>query len=201
MIYPVVTQVHIPAGTVGPDPVDFDVRCFLIPHPDGLLLVDTGRSETPSAITARLTGLGATWADVSDVILTHDHVDHVGGLAEVRSFAPRAAVWGSPRDHYEGEIRPVEEGQSLRGLSVLETPGHTPGHLCLIFDDEDILLVGDAIGAMGGRLYRPPADVTADAAAAEKSLHRIAQYAAGRVVFSHGAEIADPADAIRSLLG
>ncbi|MBO3750173.1 MBL fold metallo-hydrolase [Streptosporangiaceae bacterium NEAU-GS5] len=201
MIHPVATQVHIPAGMVGPDPMDYEVRCFLIDHRDGLLLVDTGLAETPPLITAKLAAIGATWSDVTDVVLTHEHPDHVGGLADVRSLASRATVWASAHDRYEGEIRPVEEGQGIRGLSVLETPGHTPGHLCLIFDDEDILLVGDALGTMHGELYRAPAVFTADPVTAEKSLHRIAQYATGRVVFSHGAEIADPGAAIRTLLG
>jgi glyoxylase-like metal-dependent hydrolase (beta-lactamase superfamily II) len=200
MIHPVVTDVHVPAGMAGPDPMDFEVRCFLIPHPNGLLLVDTGMPDTPAALTAKLGELGATWSDVTDVVLTHHHPDHVGGLAEVRSLAPHATVRGSANDHYEGEIRPVAEGDTVRGVQVLETPGHTPGHICLIAEDGGALLIGDALGVLNGVLGRAPAPFTADPETAEKSLHRIAGIATGRVLFSHGAEVADPADAIRALL-
>ena len=40
-VEPVVMDVHLPAGVAGPDPLSFDVRCFLVPHASGVVLIDT----------------------------------------------------------------------------------------------------------------------------------------------------------------
>jgi glyoxylase-like metal-dependent hydrolase (beta-lactamase superfamily II) len=66
-------------------------------HGTGLVLVDTGLPTTPATFGGTLHDLGATWGDVTDVVVSHGHSDHVGGLAEVIQLAPHAAVWGSAR--------------------------------------------------------------------------------------------------------
>jgi glyoxylase-like metal-dependent hydrolase (beta-lactamase superfamily II) len=192
----VITPVHLPAGMVGPDAMDFDVRCFLLT----LILIDTGLPTSPDAIGLGLHEGSATWADVTDVILTHAHPDHVGGLAQVRGLAPAATVWGSGQDHYDGTVRDITEGDSVRGVSVLATPGHTPGHLSLFVEDSGALFIGDLVGSDHGRITRAPAPFTADAAQAEQSLRRLATLRASRLIFSHGAEIDDPQSALTALL-
>ena len=199
MIHPVVIDMHIPAGMLGPDPVDMDVRCFVVPHGSGVVLVDTGVEPDPGRIEAGLAAAGAAWADVSDVVLTHNHPDHVGGLAEVRRRARQATVWGGA-DEYDGPVSMVEDGDRVRELRALTAPGHTPGHLCLLDEDSGALLVGDAVGNVGGTVARAPTMFTADAETAERSLHRIAEAGPERMVFSHGAEVADPLAGLRSLL-
>ncbi len=199
MIHCVAVDAHLPAGVAGPEPMDFDVRCFLVPHGTGLVLVDTGLPETVALLTRTLRDLGAGWGEVSDVVLTHHHPDHTGGLAGVRELAPHAVVWASPHDRYEGPVRPVGEGTPVRGLRVVETPGHTPGHLSLLTDD-GVLLVGDCLGTHDGRLIRPPHPFTTDAALAEKSLHKIACLDWTNLLFAHGEPIDRPADALETLL-
>ncbi len=54
---------------------------------------------------------------------------------------------------------------------------------------------------LGSSLSRGLAPFTADAEQAEKSLRRIAELQFDRVLFGHGGEIANPAEALRSLLG
>ncbi len=87
-IEPVVMDVHFPAGVAGPNPLDFDVRCFLVPRASGLVLVDTAMPGSAALIEAALDRLGAGWTDISDVVLTHHHPDHVGGLTEVMARSP-----------------------------------------------------------------------------------------------------------------
>ena len=194
-IHPVVIDVHLPAGVVGPDPMDFDVRCFLVTHQSGITLVDTGMPGSTQAIAAALTDAGAAWSDVTDVLLSHDHPDHVGSLDDVRELAPRAVVWGNA----SVSGRPLIDGAVVRGLTVLATPGHTAGHVSLL-DDTGALLVGDLVGNQGGVLSRAPAPFTADAAAAERSLHRIAGIPFDRLLTAHGAELPDGATALQGLL-
>lgn len=199
-IHTVPTDIHLPAGMAGPEPMDFDVRCFLLPHSTGLVLIDTGMPETPDQIGAALAGLGAAWTDVTDVVLTHAHPDHTGGLGAVGRLAPGATVWGHPDDGYGGAVRPVFEGDAVRGLRVVHTPGHTPGHTCLVEEGSGVLFVGDAFGTVGGQLQRPPAAFTANADEAERSLRRIASLTATRMLPAHGGELDDPETALGRLL-
>ncbi|WP_328522698.1 N-acyl homoserine lactonase family protein [Kribbella sp. NBC_00359] len=92
---------------IGPLPIN----AFLIEHADGLVLFDTGQDQTSvtdpdyfpkgftgllnrrlarfdvapdQTLTARLAGIGYDIADVHTVVLSHLHIDHVGGLPELR---------------------------------------------------------------------------------------------------------------------
>jgi glyoxylase-like metal-dependent hydrolase (beta-lactamase superfamily II) len=190
MIRPVVIEVHLPAGIAGPDPMDFDVRCFLAPHATGLTLVDTGPDHSVSPITAQLAEIGAGWDDVTDVILTHHHPDHVGGLAEVMASAPGATIWAAPQDTFPAPAKAAEGGATIRGLRVVATPGHTAGHLSLLSADDGVLLLGDLAGGQNGELVRAPAPFTADPAEAERSLRKASLLDFAELYPSHG----EPAD-------
>ena len=97
-VEPVIQELHIPAGLAGPVELTMDVRCFLVPHTGGLLLIDTGLKGSADAIAAALDRVGAAWSDITDVVLTHWHPDHVGGLGEVVERSPLAAIWAGAAD-------------------------------------------------------------------------------------------------------
>jgi glyoxylase-like metal-dependent hydrolase (beta-lactamase superfamily II) len=197
-------DVHLPPGVAGPDAIDFDVRCFLVPHRDGLVLVDTLLPESDAVIGEGLRRAGADWGDITDVVVTHGHLDHAGGLAGVLTRAPQAAVWAGSGDRaalgYEGTVGSLLEGELVRNLRVLETPGHTPGHCCLVLQDDSVLFAGDLIGSMAGELTRGPAAFTADAVAADLSLRRVARLGAERVLFGHGPEVPRPSEALERFM-
>jgi glyoxylase-like metal-dependent hydrolase (beta-lactamase superfamily II) len=199
MIHTVITEVHLPAGMAGPDPKDFDVRCFLVPHATGVTLVDTGLAHSVPAITERLTGIGAGWEDVTDVVLTHHHPDHTGGLAGVLALAPGATVWAGAADTFPVAAKPAQDGTTIRGLRVVATPGHTAGHLSLLATHDDVLLLGDLAGTEDDRLVRAPAAFTADPGEAERSLRKASRIACAAVYPSHGAPSAP--QALLDLLG
>lgn len=199
MIQTVVTQVHLPAGVAGPNAMDFDVRCFLVPHATGVTLVDTGLDHSVPSIVERLAEIGGTWDDVTDVILTHHHPDHIGGLAEVVRRAPTATVWGSANDSFPVAAKAIGDGEVIRGLRVIDTPGHTAGHLSLVAVEHDVLLIGDLAGNQNGRVTRAPEAFTADGAEAERSLRKVASLDVTDIYPSHG----EPIDrqALKALLG
>jgi N-acyl homoserine lactone hydrolase len=106
--------------------------------------------------------LGLKTADISKLILTHSDIDHVGNVAEfchaelVLGMAERALE----RPRYFAQRQPLDwpEFRSLRlvetdtelcpGLTLLCTPGHSPGHLSLLLElpkTGAVLLTADAI--------------------------------------------------------
>jgi glyoxylase-like metal-dependent hydrolase (beta-lactamase superfamily II) len=201
----IIMDVQLPGGVAGPDPLDFDVRCFLVSHASGVVLIDTSLPGSEDPIASALARVGATWHDITDVVLTHNHPDHIGGLAEVMTRAGAAAVWvgadDQPQVPFDGPLRTLVDGERVRDLRVLRTPGHTPGHCSFLHEIDSILFAGDAVGSIAGTLSRGPAAFTADADQANQSLHRIASLQCDRVMCSHGGEIPDPLGALRNLLG
>jgi glyoxylase-like metal-dependent hydrolase (beta-lactamase superfamily II) len=204
VVEPIVMDVHLPPGVAGPDPLDFDVRCYLVTTANGVALVDVGMAGSHDAIGAALMRVGAEWNDITDVFLTHSHPDHVGGLADIVASAGGATIWVGDGDRsaipFDGEMRSLVEGGTAKGLRTVQTPGHTPGHCSFVLEAESILFAGDIVGSMAGSLSRGPAAFTADAEQAEKSLQRVAGLEFDRVLFGHGAEIPDPLGELRRLL-
>jgi N-acyl homoserine lactone hydrolase len=111
---------------------------------------------------AQLGLVGLTPRDVTHLVVTHGDIDHVGGLEDF----PNATIVvsrpeieaGPPR--YFGDGRPVGWPPSARyrlvsgdeelvpGVTLLATPGHSPGHLSLLVrlpETGAVLLAGDAI--------------------------------------------------------
>lgn len=89
----------------------------------------------------------------------------------------------------------------IQGFEVLATPGHTAGHVCIFHQPTGTLFIGDAAASERGDATRPPELFTADAFRAEESLVRIAELGPARILFSHGPELDDPAQALGRLLG
>jgi glyoxylase-like metal-dependent hydrolase (beta-lactamase superfamily II) len=97
-------------------------------------------------------------------------------------------------------VEPLTAGDEVGGLQVLQTPGHTPGHISLLQEAGSVLLIGDLVGSLDAVLSLGPAAFTADPALSRESLARVMELGTQRVLFSHGAEISDPQSAIRDLL-
>jgi glyoxylase-like metal-dependent hydrolase (beta-lactamase superfamily II) len=199
-------MVELPPGVAGHDAVTFDVRCFVVGGSSGVVLVDTATPGSAGSIDAALARLGLEWTDVTDVVLTHRHFDHVGGLSEVAERAPHAKFWAGAEDIPEISrqgslvILAVADGQQIGELRVLTTPGHTPGHISLLHEAKSSVIVGDLVGSSDDAATFGPPAFTADPAENARSLRRVLELNADRILFSHGDELSDPAAAVRDLL-
>ena len=94
---------------------------------------------------------------VSQVWNTHHHWDHSGGNLAMKE-ATGCTVSGPAAETIPGRDVALSEGSELRigdhkGRAI-EIPGHTLGHVALLFEDDRIAFVGDTLFAMGcGRLF------------------------------------------------
>ena len=93
---------------------------------------------------------------------THWHPDHTGGNLAIKT-ATGASVWGPSGEDIPGRDFALKDGDELRIGShvgrILEVPGHTLGHIALVFDDDGVAFVGDTLFAMGcGRLFEGTAE-------------------------------------------
>jgi hydroxyacylglutathione hydrolase len=112
------------------------------------------------------------WA-VAQVWNTHHHWDHSGGNLAMKA-ATGCTVSGPATENIPGRDIALSEGSELRigghAGRVIDIPGHTLGHVALIFDDDRIAFVGDTLFAMGcGRLFEGTAQQM------HRSLQRLAE--------------------------
>jgi len=96
---------------------------------------------------------------LTDILVTHHHHDHVGGIAELKHKYGCRVV--APHDK-SAEIADVDlrvkQGDTVKvgGLAarVLETPGHTLDHISYVFDSEKALFAADTLFSIGcGRVF------------------------------------------------
>lgn len=85
--------------------------------------------------------------------------------------------------------RPVADGDSLFGLEVIHTPGHSPGSACYLLREQKVLFAGDTMTHWGRRLGLPMKAYTTDMVLAIQSVKRIAQYDFEVCCFGHGPAI------------
>ena len=136
----------------------------------GVLLHDPATGATASIdapeggpVLAALAHMGWT---LTDILVTHHHKDHIGGIDELRAQWPDVRVTAPLADssRIPGADRYVREGESVDvgsiRLEVIETPGHTSGHIVYHAPGEALLFAGDTLFALGcGRAFEAPAQV------------------------------------------
>jgi glyoxylase-like metal-dependent hydrolase (beta-lactamase superfamily II) len=112
-------------------------------------VVDTGHWCVPEVIESGLMAVGLDWSAVGSVIVTHKHPDHWIGLPSALERAPDADVFAGAADiPHIASPRPISavgDGDRVMDLSIIPTPGHTPGHIAVHDAAGGVLVVGDAV--------------------------------------------------------
>ena len=133
------------------------------------VVVDPGflSAEESARVLGGLKGL-----DPEAVLLTHGHMDHVYGAAEMQrrfgvpvymsaediktmDYYDRVAKFGISVPDRNFTVSPVTDGQTIEAaglvFKVISTPGHSPGSVCWLVEDEAVMFTGDTLfaGAIG----------------------------------------------------
>ncbi len=112
--------------------------------------------------------------DIVHMVLTHGHLDHVGGAKELSAITNASIIGPQKEDNFWLQMLPnqcqmfgfphteafepdqwLNEGDEIefgnQKLAVLHTPGHTPGHVVLFNQQANMAFVGDVLfkGAIG----------------------------------------------------
>lgn len=192
------------------------INVFLV----GDVLVDAATRLAGRRILRQLDGRAVTTH-----VLTHAHPDHQGASHEVcerlgiplwcgdadaeaverpeliRQRQPDVALnrliwrtWGGPGHPVARRLR---EGDEVAGFQVLDTPGHSAGHIALWRESDRVLIAGDLLNSMNlitavPGLREPPRVFTPDPARNRESMRRLAALEPALMVVGHGPPLRDP---------
>jgi N-acyl homoserine lactone hydrolase len=161
-------------------------------------------------IGPQLTNMGITQEDIKTLVLTHFHTDHAGGLhhfpdteilvsgtdhrlasgfgGKLRGYLPnRWPEWFSPKPvAFEPErFGPFEQSYKVTqagDVLIVPTPGHTPGHISVVVNTEDVtfFLAGDTSYSQSLLIRRIPDGVSPRASVAIDTMDRILRLADSR---------------------
>jgi glyoxylase-like metal-dependent hydrolase (beta-lactamase superfamily II) len=186
----------------------------------GDVLIDAATRRAQRRIMRQIAGRA-----VSTHALTHAHPDHQGsshaicerlgiplwcGQGDVPAMETPGGVasamapsWATfvQRHFWVGPAHPVSralvEGDEVAGFTVLETPGHSPGHVVYWRESDRVLIAGDVLNNMNlltgiPGLHEPPAAFTPDPARNRDSARRLAELRPSLACFGHGPPLRDP---------
>jgi metallo-beta-lactamase class B len=130
------------------------ISSILIVGSDGDILIDGGPEQAADLIAANIRALGYRVQDIRFILHSHEHLDHVGGIAQLQRLSGATLISSvpakkvletgtpSPDDPQSGSLKPfppaivgrtIIDGQEVRlgnlMLTAMATPGHTPGAL------------------------------------------------------------------------
>lgn len=144
-------------------------------------------------------GIASAGRRLAAIVLTHHHPDHVGGAAffarelglPIWAHAATAALLPElaiARRLEDGEVLALA-GATPQRWRALHTPGHAPGHLCLLDEEGGALIAGDMVASAGTILIAPG---EGDMAEYLRQLDRLAGLGARVALPAHGEPIDAP---------
>lgn len=169
------------------------------------ILIDTGLPGKGKSILEEIKSLDVKSEDIEHILLTHHDVDHIGNAAFLQEETG-AILWASQEDlpYILGDkgrpgvkklvsfIMRVKKPENIQtynnekigDVKVIRTPGHTPGHVCLLF--KDVLFAGDLVRNSKGQLKPSSPIMTWDNTVLRESITKLDEYSFNWVCPAHG---------------
>ena len=175
----------------------FGTNTYLIETAAGTVVLDPGPENHPEHIEAIMRETGG---NISHILISHTHHDHVGGLAELQDKcgAPSVGFKISGLDTFDADIK-LSDGDSVAGLAAIHTPGHA---LDLCFgvpakNGDRVLFSADHVMSWSTSIVSPPGG---DMKAYFDSLDLLLKREDDVFLPGHGPALRDPRALVKDLL-
>lgn len=198
---------------------------YLVLGSEGAMVVDTGMPGNEERIVEYAKGVGVDPQAIKYIVLTHPDADHSGSVAKLKGLTnAKVAIHEEDAPRLSGEkklkdvkgamgvvfsimspmmrVTPVKpdmllkDADNVSGLTVIHTPGHTDGSICL-YRENEAMFVGDALRTDShGRPNLPSGSMTFDMQQAKESVKKIAGYQYKFLLPGHGNPITQDASRV-----
>jgi glyoxylase-like metal-dependent hydrolase (beta-lactamase superfamily II) len=200
-------------------------NAYLVKRDDGITVVDTGLPGNAGKIIDYVQSIGCQASDIKTIVLTHSDMDHSGSVARLKEETKaRVAIHEADAPRLSGEKEPkavkgvlglllramaavmrfnrtkadvlLKDSDIIDGLTVIHTPGHTGGSICLYLPGR-ALFVGDALLTDDERMLSlPRRSMSTDLDQAKESIKKISELKYSVLLPGHGPPIERNASAI-----
>jgi glyoxylase-like metal-dependent hydrolase (beta-lactamase superfamily II) len=186
------------------------VNSYTLREGDETYLIDTGFSRKARPIVRAFQRADVPLDRVGKVLLTHHHLDHMGGAAYLLRKVPAPlACHTDDIPFVEGRAKPrmpllmrlfirihpapvaiaLKDGDRVGPFLVVHTPGHTPGEVAFYHPARKLLFSGDAVVERNGHLTLPAAKYAANLGQAVQSLDRLRKLEVEVLLPGHGVPV------------
>ncbi|MDO8517157.1 MAG: MBL fold metallo-hydrolase [Nanoarchaeota archaeon] len=119
---------------------EFGSCVYLIKIGHKNIIIDTSSADNKKEFIEDLNKLNLKPEDISMLILTHNHHDHIENIKLFKN----AIIYGNKKDFPAKEIESIE---NLNGpkFKIIQSPGHTQGSICIYMPKEKVLFSGDTL--------------------------------------------------------
>ena len=200
-------------------------NAYLVKRDDGITVVDTGLPGNAGKIIDYVQSIGGHPSDIKTIVLTHSDMDHAGSVARLKEETnAKVAIHEADAPRLSGEKEPkavkgvlglllramaavmrfkrmkadvlLKDSDIIDGLTVIHTPGHTDGSICLYLPGR-ALFVGDALLTDDERMLSlPRRSMSTDLDQAKESIKKISELKYSVLLPGHGPPIERNASAI-----
>jgi glyoxylase-like metal-dependent hydrolase (beta-lactamase superfamily II) len=200
-------------------------NAYLVRSNEGITVVGTGLPGSAGKILAYVESIGCHPSDVKTIVLTHSDMDHAGSAARLKEEThAKVAIHEADAPGLSGEKEwkrakgisgfffrvisavmrfsrlkadvPLKDSDIIDGLTVIHTPGHTEGSICLYLPAR-ALFVGDALLTDDERtLSLPRKSMSMDMDQAKESIKKASQLEYSVLLPGHGPPIEQNASGI-----
>lgn len=186
---------------------------------DDIIVIDTGIPGNANKIIDCITKIGKKLDDVRYIILTHADMDHSGSVADLKEITgAKVAIHEKDAPAVSGKrvlkevkgilspifaimpkimnFRPIEpdillnDGDKIYELKVIYTPGHTIGHISLLYPPKSALFSGDALRSdLKGNVLPMSRSMTLDMNEAWRSIKKLTEFDFDILLPGHGTPV------------
>jgi len=157
------------------------------------ILIDTGEGKDGYPAVLRRAMKESNCEGIQEVVITHWHHDHVGGIEQVKAmFGNNIKISKHKSEHdnnNSNNYNYIEDGHIFKTegatLRAITTPGHTDDHLCFYLQEENAIFGGDCVLGHGTAVFTDLHDYMS-------SLRKILTTTPARMYSAHGPVIHDP---------